>query len=409
MAAATESPAGRLALPLLATCLTLFAAFLLKEPCRDGQWGPGEPFGRHCYSDLAILYEGRQMDERLIPYVQVYVEYPPVIGLVMYATALMVDSIGGFVLANSILLAAAALLVTHRLAVASAKGSRVLRWAFGSSLLLYAFYNWDVLAVLLFVVSLIEASQGRYWRAGFAAGLGGATKIFPLLIVPAALILLLRAGQRRNASQVAGGAALGFALPHLPFLVLAPHGLFEAYRFHASRAPNIETPWFLLSYWGKENGVAWMDVFQSSQLILVVGIVALAGAIGLVARASARGTVGIPAASFLLLLAFVMVNKVFSLQYSLWLLPAFVLLPLRWTRFLAFWVVDVFMLLAMDALLDAQQAYRIGPALGWVAAGVAARLGLHAWLFVDVFRLSAASPALAAASGEPEDAAAPAA
>src|SRR5687768_3918019 len=84
---------------LTGTLITLGMAVALKGPCADHAWD-GFQYSNLCYNDIQPLYGGRAMDMDVFPYVggdgtngdgspRGFVEYPVLIGLLMYLAALL--------------------------------------------------------------------------------------------------------------------------------------------------------------------------------------------------------------------------------------------------------------------------------------------------------------------------------
>jgi hypothetical protein len=102
-------------------------------------------------------------------------------------------------------------------------------------------YRYDLWPAALAVTGLAAVLAGRE-RWGFAAlGLGIAAKIFPAVIVPPALAYVWRTRGRRDALICLGIAAAVVAVLVVPFLALAPHGLWDSVRRQASRPLQIES------------------------------------------------------------------------------------------------------------------------------------------------------------------------
>ena len=79
-------------------------------------------------------------------------------------------------------------------------------------------------------------------RWGFATlGVGFAAKVFPAVIVPPACAYVWRTRGRKEALLCLGFAALGAAVFIVPFVALAPHGVWESVRRQASRPLQIES------------------------------------------------------------------------------------------------------------------------------------------------------------------------
>ena len=101
--------------------------------------------------------------------------------------------------------------------------------------------TYDAWPALLTVAALAALLAGRDVLAGGLLGLAFAAKVYPVVLLPAALVWTWR---RRGRSRAVAGAA-AFVLVALvvvvPFLALAPHGLLESFRSQAARGLQIES------------------------------------------------------------------------------------------------------------------------------------------------------------------------
>ena len=195
-------------------------------------------------------------------------------------------------------------------------------------------YRYDLWPAALTVAGL-AAILVRRERFGFAAiGLGVAAKAFPAVVVPPAVAYVWRTRGRREALLCLGvGLAVALAVI-VPFLVLAPHGVWESIVRQTTRPLQIESLasalllaghhlWGLAltmeSSRGSQNlGGSLPDALGTASSVLLLLIL-----VGLW-TAAARGPatpdrlVRYTAAS---LAAFVALGKVLSPQFLIWLLP----------------------------------------------------------------------------------------
>jgi uncharacterized membrane protein len=184
--------------------------------------------------------------------------------------------------------------------------------------------------------------------AGFAVlGLAFAAKVYPVVLVPPALVYVWRTAGRRAAlwSLAAFGAIAAAVI--LPFLVLSPHGLEESLRAQAARALQVESLGGALL--GVADRVGWYSahvVHRTGHAISydLVGTLprVLAGfssllqvvAVLLVAWLYSRGRDAperLAAAFAAAVAGFLAFTRFFSPQYLVWLVPLVVLLqPLEW-------------------------------------------------------------------------------
>jgi len=195
-------------------------------------------------------------------------------------------------------------------------------------------YRYDLWPAALAAGGLAAVLAGRR-RWGFAAlGVGFAAKIFPAVIVPPAFAYVWRTRGRREALLCLGWAALGVAVCVVPFLVLAPDGVWESVRRQASRPLQIESLGSGILLAAHQVGGLHLDVVTShgsqnlaGSLPRGLGIVetallvaSLLGIWLLAARppATPEKLVRYSAAA---VVAFTVFDKVLSPQFMIWLIP----------------------------------------------------------------------------------------
>ena len=188
------------------------------------------------------------------------------------------------------------------------------------SLVLSRFDLWPALLVAAALAALIAGVDVVGWGL---LGIGVAAKLWPLALVPVALVWSVRRGRVRAPWAGAATAALFF----VPFGVVAPHGLWESLRGQASRPLQIES-----------LGAAFVTTFGHPHVITTHGSQNLAGedwlAALLVAATGASlvalwlGFASGPASRDRFLryavataCAVVVFGKVLSPQFLIWLVP----------------------------------------------------------------------------------------
>ena len=331
---------------LAAAVVGLLAGYGLKAQCLNPRVWNGFEFRHSCYSDIVPLYAGRNLNARHFPYIdstaatranRTDVEYPVGTGLYMGDVALTVTTVNSFFNANAVGLAIMGLLTTLCLARMAADRRRVLLFALGPALVLYAFHNWDLLAVGPMAVALYAYWRGREGWAGFALGIAAATKLFPAFILPA-LLLASWKRSRQAPWALAGTFVAGAAILNIPVMMANFPGWKYPWDFQSARTANFETSWFMLSRRLGPEHQKWF--FDSSFVNLLSGALFVVGAGVLLAIEAMRKRARPYATSFALLLWFLVTAKVFSPQYMLWVLPFFALLSMPWWSYVAFAVTD---------------------------------------------------------------------
>jgi uncharacterized membrane protein len=200
--------------------------------------------------------------------------------------------------------------------------------------LLHAFTNWDLFAVALAGVGLVAWQGRRPGLAGVFLGLGTAAKLYPLLFFIPLLALCWRAGQLRAFWRAAAGAVLAWAVVDVPVALLWPDSWLQFLKLNRERSADFDSLWYgfhrLVGSGNpapKVNGPA-----------AVVVLLALAAVFVLALAAPRRPR--LPQLLFLVVAAFLLTNKVWSPQYSLWLLPLAVLARPSWRMLLAWQVTE---------------------------------------------------------------------
>jgi len=376
-----------------ALAVTLGAGFALKAQCLGADWD-GRQFSRLCYNDVQPLYGLRGVDTHTFPYVRGSlregelvdggIEYPVLTGLFMWLAGLPAGDANEFFVVTAVLLAGVALVPTALLA--RMVGVRTLLWATSPALAFYAFHNWDLLAVAAAVAGFWFWYRGQPLAAAALFAVGGSFKLFPLLFLVPLALERLSLRDRRGAALTLGAGLLTAAAVNLPFAAVNLEGWWATYRFHQLRDPNGDSTWGLVA-----------SSLSPGQVNALSGGLTLLAAIAVLAAAwRQRGRFPFLPACAALLAVFLLFGKVQSPQYSLWIMPFFVLLraPLRW--WVAYAVVDVLVYLAVFRWLFDHTQGRFGFGLVelgvWV--GVWGRAALLAALAVVFLRsLPVATPA----------------
>jgi len=220
--------------------------------------------GRYWYSPVPLGDLARGEAPCPAPYVDYFLEYPPVVGALWYAStcvALTLASRGdgaGYAelisavaevhfLVNAVVLVTS-MILTSILIYKALEGSpglrgfdRALLYLALPSVILYTTYNWDSLCSLLALSSLVALSKGRgRWRflvAGLLLGLSVATKLLTAsiaLVLLVHLVKLRRSGYGRSCAHFLAGLLAGGGIPYLVLLVASPRALLDFLGYHST-------------------------------------------------------------------------------------------------------------------------------------------------------------------------------
>lgn len=335
---------------------SLFWAFELKKPCLDNGWGGSAriEYSRLCYNDLQPLYGMRNLHTQQFPYVQEKsYEYPVVIGMEMWLASLMSRDHVQFFYANLPFLAASALLSVWGLILALGATSRVLWFAFAPPLILYSFHNWDLLAVAPLVLAMGAWGKKRDLSCGVLLGIGASAKLFPGFIFPALWITRFQSGDRKGALQLFYGIIGGYLLCNAPIWIACFlhdgdfSGWLAVFQFHSRRLPDFGTVWawipgFLHTFFQRVPDFLNDATSQPYKVFVDRASFFLFGG----------GTLAILAHQWIkkrdpwatggaIIALFLLVAKVHSPQYALWILPFFVVTRTPIWLILAFYTADL--------------------------------------------------------------------
>lgn len=342
---------------MLVAAAGLIGGFALKGRCL-APWAEGHQYRGLCYNDIQALYPdfrdehgdivGRGVNARVFPYtagelrsdgalVNGAIEYPVLTGVFMWASGAAASDPNEYFLHSVLLLGPFGFLTAYLLARMT--GIRALMWAAAPALVLYAFHNWDLLAVAAVAGGFYLWHKGAPRASAATFAVGAALKMFPALFVAPLALERWRDGDRKGAGEVAAVGAGTFALINLPFIVKNFSGWWATYEFHRARGPNFDSIWNLTSF--GPISLPRLDV-GALNLVTTLGLLSFfAIALG-VGWLRARKEIAYPVVPVCgaLLAAFLLWNKVHSPQYALWILPFFVLTAVSIGWWVAYTVVD---------------------------------------------------------------------
>lgn len=386
------------------TVAALVVAALVKAPCLFERWD-GAQYEDLCYNDLQPLYASRSLDQHVVPYIGApgrnrdgspkgFLEYPVLTGLVLYVAALPATSDESFFVWNAAILSIFAVGTTILLYTMVHDPRRVAFFAAGPPLVLYAFHNWDLIAVFLATLGFHSFVRGRWVLSGAAFGLGAAAKIYPGFFVPVLGLVLLRDEWPKfeRTARLVGAAGGSFVLLNLPFAIINPSLWWRTYDFHLDRGASYESPWFALLEYADRLGVLHLDFAEARTLQAVVALPLFAGLAAWLAWRIWNRRIPAVAACLTVLLGFLLVNKVWSVQYTLWILPFFAFMPLGPRKLATLEATDLAVYVTVFPFLLHIGSSDEPPYYDRLAWAVAFRTAAVTWLLVHALTRRASAP-----------------
>ncbi|HEU5473073.1 MAG TPA: glycosyltransferase 87 family protein [Actinophytocola sp.] len=335
-------------------------------------WRANRPFTALCYSDIIPLYSAERLNQGGFPYRTKwvddegkptahdrYMEYPVLTGLFQWFNAKLAHGwvalstspwipnglpvvvyfdISAFWLALAWLVTVWAVLRTHR-----RRPWDAVLVAISPLVAVHAFTNFDTLATACAAAGLLAWARNRPVLAGILLGIGGAAKLYPLFLLGPLLVLCVRSGRMAAWRSSALSAVLTWIVVNFPIWYAYPDGWGEFFRRNALRGADPDSLYNVVMQWTGWAGFDGPLGFQQTPSVLnavsaVLFLVCCAAVAFVALHAPTRPRV--TQLCFLVVAAFLLTNKVWSPQYSLWLVPLAVLAVPRWKLLLTWMVVD---------------------------------------------------------------------
>ena len=402
---------------VLALTAVCFARGLLqKAPCYQDTWLDSDArYTQMCYSDLPYLYVGRGFVELNWPYEDdpetraryEVMEYPVGIAYFAWGTAWLTHWVTGspdvedraavptsdlysepqvlreirtYVAVSAVLLGAAAIAAAWFLA----RTHRDRPWdaalfALSPALLLTGLVNWDLLAVLLVAAALWAWSRDRPVLTGMLIGLGTATKLYPLFLLGGVLVICLRRRDWLTPLKVGVSALGAWMLANAPAYLTGRDEWKVFWSFNSDRGADLGSVWLVAQQAG--HSVSHQTINTTSWLFFGAWCVAVF-VIGMLAPDPPR----LAQLGFLVVAGFLFVNKVYSPQYVLWLLPLAVLARPRWRDLLIWQVGEIFYFAMVWWYLGGFLQPGAGDRPGFYWLAILVRIACELWLVAVVAR-----------------------
>jgi uncharacterized membrane protein len=368
--------------------LALLGGWWAKASCiSDGHWDDGEQYSHACYTDYVALWHGRGLKDGKIPYLDEPVEYPVVQGAVMWLTAEVVRAAPGtatarnYVDANAALTAVllvVALVLLRRIGVVLP----ALGWWAGLPVVaLTAFINWDAVPVVLTAAAILLHQRERDGWSGLFVGLGTAAKLYPGFLLPLIVVERVRQGRVRGAAVHVLAAGATWLVLNLPVAMIAPHNWNRFLELNRERERHVDSLWYALDWLGGPalRGTT-LNVAGSGVFLAGVVVILVVGARGRVPQAPLWPLMT-P-----VLIWFLLTNKVYSPQYSLWVVALLIVTLRRAAPFVAFAVADVAVNLTEFAVLGGRAGFDPAPSEGWLVLATVIRAAVLLWIAGTVLR-----------------------
>ena len=385
-----------LGLVLACTLGTMVVGTALKAPCAPGNYD-GRQYRLLCYSDIVPLLGTEQLTHGRLPFLDRCTpttgncdEYPVLTMYLMRAAAWVSGAhYAAFYYTNALLLTVFAAGTAVGLWMLA--GRRALWFALAPTLLVYGTVNWDLFAVMLMTLSLVAFAERRDGWAGVLLGLGAAAKFFPAMLIVPLFLQGLQDREPDRSVRVLWWTAGTWAVVNLPFAVAAPGAWWEFFRFNGERIADFDSLWYIACRHVEAACISTGSVNAGSFMLFLT-------LFGVILLLKIRRNPGFPrwTLGFPILVSFLLVNKVYSPQYGLWLLPWFALSVPRLRTFIAFEIADIGVFVTRFWFFGTYTHVMTWPRESWFEAAVLIRTAVLIWCLIGWLREDAPVLALGA-------------
>ena len=309
--------------------LSALFSFVKFDHCLNTNFATPDVYTHACYSDLPALFGARDLINHVWPYSSASnsVEYPPITGLVMWASALPTHSDKIYFLINVGLIAL--LFIGTVLLVAKMKPELWYLLPVAPAVIGSLYINWDLWAVASAVLAIYYFDRRLYDYSALALGLSIATKFFPIVLLAPIALIFYRRGQLKDAIRYVIVTAGTWLLINAPFIIFNQTGWWRFFKMNGERGVDFGSLWYALNLFG----ISTSNLNTLSILLFLIGIAAYAVYFfGLGQLPTLAST------SFIVVAIFTISSKVYSPQYVLWLTPLAILAMRDKKDRPAFWI-----------------------------------------------------------------------
>lgn len=326
----SSSTAKTLILLAVLASLLSFAKF---DHCRNSNWAAPDSYVHACYSDIPILFSARSLDSHQWAYKggSNAVEYPVVMGAVMWATSWMVS--GGahaernYFDFNAILIAL--LFIFSVLIVWRIRPEYAYLFALSPGVIAALYINWDLWGIVTMLLAIYFFDRGRLTLSSSLLAVSIATKFFPIFLLLPIVIILWRKENLRAIFRYLFTTLTVWLAINLPVMLTTPQGWWHFYKLNLDRGSDWGSVWYSLTLLGLH--IRFLNYLTIATLLVV--LVAM-----LVFLLEIEHPPNLAEVSFILLAATLCIGKVYSPQYVLWLVPLAVIALKTRSHLFAFWL-----------------------------------------------------------------------
>jgi uncharacterized membrane protein len=365
----------------IAASVLSFAKF---SHCESHQWATPDQYVHACYSDIPALFGDRGLDKGIWSYSsgEKSVEYPVVTGALMWLTAKITPD-SDFRAANYFninVLYIAVLFVLCSLVMYRITPQFAYLSVLSPAVIASLYINWDLWAIISMIGAIYLFDRNNHTWSAVALGISIATKFIPIfLLIPIALIFWRKSELHLAAKYVAITFATWLAI-NLPVILTTPQGWWRFYDLNLNRESDWGSLWYGLNLLGVN--IAGLNA------IVIIGLLVALTAFAIYVLNLIK-TPSLASVAFIVLATVMILSKVYSPQYVLWLTPLAVMAISNAKDLPAFWIwqgAEIIYHVAIWQHLAEVTGARFGLPANWYAAFTLIRILASAYLIFVLIR-----------------------
>ena len=241
------------------------------------------------------------------------VEYPALTGLIMWIFTYFVDSTKNAIDVYFQITAFFNVLIFSLTTFAIHKFSNrtfALFFAFSPAVLYSLNRNWDIWAIFTLILAIYYLDKGKITKSSILLGISIATKFFPIVILLPIGIFYFRNKQFKTFVRYLMITSVTWLVINIPFMVIDLNGWFYFYKFSYERGLGSASIYEVLQ-------ILNINVMSSTLLFYLLNIIIFIAVFIFLLKV--KIPLNASESSFFVLLAFILFNKQYSMQYVIWL------------------------------------------------------------------------------------------
>ena len=316
----------------LAILASLFS-FIKFSHCETKNWATPDQYIHACYSDLPALFGDRGLNNHKWAYAggEKAIEYPVITGVVMYATSWITPegqhNTTYYFYINAFLIAL--LFIFSAVLLAHMKPNFWYLLPIAPAMIASLYINWDMWAIISMMIAIYWFDKEKYKLSALALGISISTKFMPVFLLLPIILILWRKNKIKEIVIYSGIVFSSWLAINLPVALTTPKGWWHFYHLNLTRGADWGSPWYALSL----LGVHLTNLNYLTALALFAGLIVATLIFFEFATSPTLGQM-----SFIVLAIVMIISKVYSPQYVLWLTPLAILGLVNKKSVHAFWV-----------------------------------------------------------------------